>query len=771
MDDNQSQQHDADIDNTASSSNEENTSNEVTSRAFTIKSLGFGMAALLIIILVTDYNDFVLGQASLIANHLPPGPIFLILATALFWNPMWHRRIMIPIVGLPVSILAICFNVFALEQSFWLGAHWLVPLCFAVGFVKPIWDSIAPKLRMSSREMIVSLGIVLCGCWTAGAGLNNFYSYVQVVPWKLYSNNLQMQQYETIEYVPQHLWPAGGLTKIGDDADEKQRVYGAFYTGYEQQGTDGIPWDAWLPQLFSSWLPMLAFLSAALIAMALLVHRQWSKHEQLAYPLAQIGTTLFEKQKERSLPDIFYQRAFWIAASLVILFHGINLLNQYFPSSFPSMATTTTFGFVFDMFPVLNQSGGFGLNGFGFYFTIIGVCYFLPREIGLSLGISQIALAIIGAQFYLSTGSRISTDDVSNMRAGSYIAYALVILYTGRHYYWTVIKKAFIFKETQEDHQEGVFAARILIVSFLGLIITLSFMFGMDIFMAIMFSLLTMLLFLVFARVICETGVPYMQAGWQPATVLTKLFGPTAVGAAPLVMMYYLGAILFSDPKEAMLPYVSNSFKMADNFKIKLKRFCVLILGLVTVAIVVSICARVYQHYTIGSYASNNAYGNMHVPRNFLRESTMNLSQLDDIGQRPAPAEAHASIPNIFERLSSFSPDTDMLSFMIAGAIAVVAFFALRFRFSGFPLHPVIFLIWGTYPSRRTFYVFLIGWLIRELVVRFGGGRVYQSAKPFFIGLIFAELAMGLLGSSVGWLVHSFTGFGDTPPSYRVIPG
>ena len=740
-------------------------------RAFTIKSLGFGLAALLIIILITDYNDFVLGQASLIANHLPPGPIFLILATALFWNPMWYRRWAILAVGLPVSTLAICFNVFALEQSFLLGAHWLIPALFLLAFVKPVWDSIAPRLRMSSKEMIVSLCIVLSGCWTAGAGLNNFYSYVQVVPWKLYSNDLHMQKYESIEYVPAHLWPGGGLTEIGDDTDKKQRVYDAFYTGYAQQETDGIPWDAWLPQLFSSWLPMLAFLSAALIAMALLVHRQWSRHEQLAYPLAQIGTTLFDKKKERALPDIFYEKSFWIAALCVIGFHSINLLNKYWPSSYPSIPTSATFGFVFDMFPTLNKSGGFGLNSFGFYFTIIGVCYFLPREIGLSLGLSQIVLAIVGAQFYLSTGDRIGGEDVSNMRAGAYLAYAAVILYTGRHYYWTILRKALSFKQSDEDHQEGIFAARVLLVSFIGLIATLSLMFGMDIFMAIMFSLLTMLLFLVFARVICETGVPYMQAGWQPATVLTKFFGPSAVGAAPIVMMYYLGAILFSDPKEAMLPYVSNSFKMADNYKIKLKRVCVLILGLVTVAIVVSVCARVYQHYSDGAYNSKNAYGQLHVPRNFLRESTLHLSQLDDIGQRPAPAEAHDNIPGIFERLSLISPDSDMLSFMFAGGIAVIAFFALRFRFTGFPLHPVIFLVWGTYPSQRTFYVFLVGWFLRELIVRFGGGRVYQSGKPFFIGLIFAELAMGLLGSSVGWLYYSFTGFGDLPPGYRVIPG
>ena len=64
----------------------------------------------------------------------------------------------------------------------------------------------------------------------------------------------------------------------------------------------------------------------------------------------------------------------------------------------------------------------------------------------------------------------------------------------------------------------------------------------------------------------------------------------------------------------------------------------------------------------------------------------------------------------------------------------------LRFRFAWWPLHPVIFLMWGSWTTVLTWGSFLIGWVIKVLIVRFGGGRTYQSQKPLFIGMIMGEI-------------------------------
>ena len=401
-------------------------------RAFTIKSVLFGIAALLFTIAICDYNDFFLKQTSFVSNHLPPGPLFLVLGLAILWNPAWRNNWFLLGLGIVFNIFLGCYFELARDGSF-LGLHTLTLVPFIALSAKPIWSKLRDKMFMSSREMMVALIILFAGCWTAGAGLNRFFTHVQIVPWTIYSNSVQMQKYETIKYIPEHLWPAGGMEGLDDD--EKRRVFDAFSTGYEQQGTVGIPWDAWMPPLLGSWLPLLALFSICLIAISLIVHRQWSQHEQLSYPIAQIGTTFFARDKQRTLPDIFYSKQFWIAAGVVITFHGIRLLNAWFPDSFPSVPSSASFGFIWELFPVFGKSGAFWLNSFSFFFSIVGICYFLSREIGLTIGISQIVLALLSAQVYLSTGTKIGGEDSSNMRAGAYIAYACVILFTGRNYY------------------------------------------------------------------------------------------------------------------------------------------------------------------------------------------------------------------------------------------------------------------------------------------------------------------------------------------------
>ncbi len=735
-----------------------------TGRAFTLKSVLFGVFALLFTIAFTDYSDFYLKQSPFVSNFLPPGPMMLVLSIALIWNPMWCKRISLPFVGLGICTLIGAYLSYVHEQSFFLSAHWLLLIPFAAAYAKPVWEAIAPKMILGNRELLVSLIIVLVGCWTAGAGLNRFFTYMQIVPWVQYSNSTQMQNYETIKYIPQDIWPAGGYEGIGDNQEEKQRVYDAFFTGYEQQGTDGIPWDAWMPSLLTNWLPLLALFSICLIALSLIVHRQWAHHEQLSYPIAQIGTTLFMRDENRRLPSIFYMRSFWIAAGTVMLFHGVRLLHAWWPNNYPDINYNVQFSFIWSLFPTFGKSGAFWLNSFSFFFSIIGICYFLSREIGLTIGLSQIILAILSMQLYLSTGNRIGSEDTSNMRAGAYIAYAAMILFTGRNYYKSVFVKAFNFKEAADHEKDGVYAARILMFAFVGLVIVLCTSFDLEFPMALIYSLLSLLLYLVFTRIICETGIPYLQVAWSPGIFMTKIFGASAIGAAPLAIMYYLGGVLFSDPKEAMMPYVANSFKMADNYQLKLRRLCTIVIAVVTVAIFVSISARVYQHYTLGANKIQDSYGSLHVPKNFLENTTRDLTQLEDIGQRSLPGEAHKL--GFFERIGSIDFEARTIIYVLAGAAGVVLFFMLRFRYTGFLLHPVIFLIWDTYPIQKTFYSFLVGWFIRELVVRFGGGKVYQDCKPFFIGLIFGELFMGVFGIGAGLLYHAFTN--ELPPQFRV---
>jgi uncharacterized membrane protein YGL010W len=103
------------------------------------------------------------------------------------------------------------------------------------------------------------------------------------------------------------------------------------------------------------------------------------------------------------------------------------------------------------------------------------------------------------------------------------------------------------------------------------------------------------------------------------------------------------------------------------------------------------------------------------------------------------------------------------------GGALVLGMSFLRLRYSWWPLHPVLFLFWGHYAVAIFTWSFLTGWLIKYLIVKFGGGRVYQNLKPAFIGVIVGDLCGGMLFIVIGTLRFWWTGRCDA--NYGIFPG
>ncbi|MFQ5809713.1 MAG: DUF6785 family protein, partial [Armatimonadota bacterium] len=70
------------------------------------------------------------------------------------------------------------------------------------------------------------------------------------------------------------------------------------------------------------------------------------------------------------------------------------------------------------------------------------------------------------------------------------------------------------------------------------------------------------------------------------------------------------------------------------------------------------------------------------------------------------------------------------------GAATTWAMFALRRRFVWWPLHPLGFVTWLSWPIERYWTSIFIGWLLKATVVRFGGYRAFRRLRPVAFGLI-----------------------------------
>jgi uncharacterized oligopeptide transporter (OPT) family protein len=109
-----------------------------------------------------------------------------------------------------------------------------------------------------------------------------------------------------------------------------------------------------------------------------------------------------------------------------------------------------------------------------------------------------------------------------------------------------------------------------------------------------------------------------------------------------------------------------------------------------------------------------------------------------------------------------------LLAFGVAFGL-VVACAALRNRFQRWPIHPVLFLMLGTWPSLSMGPSFLLGWLINSVAGRYGGESGRRKLKPVMIGLIAGEMMIGVTMMAIGALYYCVTG--APPMTIRLLPG
>jgi hypothetical protein len=82
---------------------------------------------------------------------------------------------------------------------------------------------------------------------------------------------------------------------------------------------------------------------------------------------------------------------------------------------------------------------------------------------------------------------------------------------------------------------------------------------------------------------------------------------------------------------------------------------------------------------------------------------------------------------------------------LVFGAAAVSGLFQLRAQFVRWPLHPIGFTLAGSYAMFVLWSSFFLGWVVKVLVVRYGGLRTFVRLRPFFLGLVLGDCISGSL--------------------------
>ena len=277
--------------------------------------------------------------------------------------------------------------------------------------------------------------------------------------------------------------------------------------------------------------------------------------------------------------------------------------------------------------------------------------------------------------------------------------------------------------------------------------------------LALLSAGMMLLLLVIVSRIGAETGLFDIQARWQPLGVLLGCLGLFALGPKMIILVGLFCTMLTLTPGGMLAPFFVNSLRVCSRLGVRPAHAGLSAGGLYLGGICLAAVVMLWVNYNFGIDRRWD---------NTVRAPTMSFQPAERASTKLAVSgELEASLHlSPVQRLVALKPSGMFLWSAGLGFAAVIVFSALRLRFSWWPLHPVMFLVWATWPMGLLTYSFLLGWLIRTVVIRLAGHQGYQQTKPLMIGAIAGNLVGEGLWMVVALAYYEATGL--VPPGQAV---
>jgi hypothetical protein len=257
---------------------------------------------------------------------------------------------------------------------------------------------------------------------------------------------------------------------------------------------------------------------------------------------------------------------------------------------------------------------------------------------------------------------------------------------------------------------------------------------GMRLWVAALLVALILGYFAIFARIRGEAGLSMGVILWPKMLdeVMLTLTGSKALLPAELTVLYSVRWLYFGPSTGGVIACQLESFKIAGEAGFRSRATGGVLLMAALLALPLAFAWTLHTYYGKG----------------FLL-MPIGHRQLSMVG-----SQVYWSYANLNDAMSNpTNTDWRGLSAMGTGAAVVVALAALRARFLWWPLHPIGYMAANSWGMHWNWGSFTLGWLIKALLLRYGGLRAFRAAVPFFIGLVVGDmLSEGLWGAIAAWV-------------------
>ncbi len=498
-----------------------------------------------------------------------------------------------------------------------------------------------------------------------------------------------------------------------------------FFQGLPEGAT--IPWGAWVVPL-AAWLTFIVAIYLMMIALMVLLRRQWVEHERLLFPLVQLPLQMIEEGRpgERFGPFL-KSPLMWIGFSVPFALMSTYGLNFYFPIV-PRI----------NLYTVIVPFRDFGALEILLSFTVLGLSYFLSFALSSSLWLFHL-LANLQMGIQYTVGYRLSgeiekfmegTLMLAHQGMGAMLALIGYGIWTARGHLKAVVLKVWGSRPDAIDDSGEILsyrtAAFLLGVCSLYVTVWLTLS-GVPLWVTIVFLLVAFGVFLFMARLIAESGLGFIRPQMTSQTIVINFLGTSSVtppGIFSLAMTFSWAGNL----RILLMASAINGMKLAERVG-ALRR--PLFWGMV-VAMLVSLFSSVWLVIYL-------AYENGGI--------NLEVWAYQAMAKGPSNFTAY-KILNPVSLLEPFEVMAPRLLFTGIGGAVMTALIWARHNFLWWPVHYIGFAVSATNMTSGSWFSIFLGSVLKALILKYGGVRLYRGLQPLFLGFI-----LGQITCSAFWLV------------------
>lgn len=457
-----------------------------------------------------------------------------------------------------------------------------------------------------------------------------------------------------------------------------------------------------------------------------ILRRRWADEEKLAFPMTVLPVQLADARY-----SLLGSRLFWVGAGAAAGISIWNTLVAVLPT-LPSVPTSWDFSTLiannrpwnFLRFPSISWDP-----------FSIGLTYLIPLDLAFSLFVFGVIWAmqyVVFGQLGWCVSQWSGFPYGEQQTAGGFIALALVAFWLDRRFLMQVVRRTFGLRPPLPNEAEEGLSYRTATLGALAGLAVLWWLFqrgGMAAWVTGFFLAHYFLMAIMMCRVRAQLGPPSHQFyGAMPGWVLPTVPGTAALGPRSLGMLYMLRPLLLEQRNHPM-PNQLEGLKMAEGGRMERRRLTLVMAAVPVVALLAFFWATLHTGYHLGM-------SSVHTSAWYTRIGGWATDDLRSDTENPAGIQLGGSLA------------------ILISLVVTSLLYCLKLQLAWWPLHPVAYPISTSNTIAGITPALFLTWLVKSLLLRYGGLRAHRTALPIFLGLLVGDATVALLRE----LIFTITG-------------